>query len=291
MRQLKITKQITNRESQSFNKYLNEISQLKGPLTPDEEIELAERIKKGDKKAEDELVLRNLRFVISVAKQYQGYDVPLEDLVNEGNYGLIKAARRFDSTMGYKFISYAVWWIRQAILQYLNENARAIRLPLNKITQLNKIKKAQLSLEQELNREPELDEIMERLKYSIKREAVETVLSMERGLKSLDADNNNNGKDSDEFRLKDILEDPNQETTDNKMLVEDQKIEIDRLIKKLPPRHQTVIIQYYGLDRQGERTLEEIANGIDLTRERVRQIKNDALLFMAKCGKHNVLKS
>jgi RNA polymerase primary sigma factor len=288
MRQLKISKQITNRDSLSFGKYLTEVSQIKGPLTPEEETNLAERIKKGDKKAEDELVLRNLRFVISVAKQYQGYEVQIGDLVKEGNYGLIKAARKFDATMGNKFISYAVWWVRQTILQYLSEHSRSIRLPLNRVTQLNKIKKTQMILEQELAREPEVDEIFERLEGKVKMEDIESVLLMDKSVRSLDADNNRDSKDGDDFRLKDILQDPNQEDTDAKMLLNDQKFEVSRVVKKLSPIYQTVIIQYYGLDRKGERTLEEISQEIGLTRERVRQIKNDAIIRMANLIKNKV---
>ena len=281
MRQLKITKQITNRDSESLNKYLSEISKLKGPLSAEEEVALAHRIQLGDQEAEHELILRNTRFVVSVAKQYQNYNVPLGDLINEGNLGLIKAAKKFDGTKGNKFISYAVWWIRQTVLQSLNENGRVIRLPLNKITQLNKIKKAQAILEQDLGRKPSVDEVVSELNFEISRDDVKNILIAEKSIKPLDAGTPNNN-DSEDFRLQDVLIDPNQSPADQGINKSDKTIQINRMLSKIPNRNQLVIIHYFGLRGESEKTLDEIAQMIGLTRERVRQLKNSSLTSLAR---------
>ncbi|MFA5369054.1 MAG: RNA polymerase sigma factor RpoD/SigA [Candidatus Paceibacterota bacterium] len=294
MRSLKITKQITVLESKSFEKYLQEIGKLnrKNSLTAEEEVELAERIKKGDKKAEKELIERNLRFVVSVAKQYQHECCQLEDLVSEGNIGLVTAARRFDLTRGYKFISYAVWWIRQSILCYLSENARSIRLPLNKVGQLNKIKKAQEKFEQIHHRRPSSEEIIETLDFEMSAEGVDTLFMLDKGAQSLNVkiSNNGSGSNSEDLTLEDLLIDYTAKAADEDMEMKDFKEIVKKILNKMQPNQKTVIEMYYGLNGGEPRTLDEIANHMDLSRERIRQIKNSAVKVMGSARNHEIVR-
>ena len=290
MKSIKITQQITRRDSLSFLRYLQEVSKLSkmGSLTQEEEIALADRIKNGDTKAETELIERNLRFVISVAKRYQGEGYPLEDLIGEGNYGLIKAARRYDSTKGCKFISYAVWWIRQAILCYLNENARSIRLPLNKVSQLSKIRKAQEKLEQELHRKPTSEEIIESLDFDIRFDDVANILLIEKGTQSLNADISSNPK-AEGFTLEDIVEDFAAQATDDTMNEKDLEGVVKRILNKISSRSRMIIEMYYGLNGENQKTLDEIGTELELTRERIRQIKKDTLRVLSSRKNYKLL--
>jgi len=293
MKSLKITQQITRRESESFAKYLQEIARLSKniTLTAKEEAELAERIKRGDKKAEKELIEMNLRFVISVAKQYQNEGCPLEDLVGEGNIGLIKAVRRFDASKGCKFISYAVWWIRESILYYLNENARTIRLPLNKIGQLKKIKKVQDKFEQIHHRRPTTDEVIETLNFELSSEDLEEMFLIDKGVQSLDVQITNNGSSKAEgFTLEDLLEDYTVQRADEHMETQDLKMIVKTILDKLSPNHKTVVEMYYGLRGDEPKTLDEIATYLDLSRERIRQIKNSALCNMESAKNYSIMK-
>jgi RNA polymerase primary sigma factor len=267
---LKITKQFTNRESQSLDKYLQEIGKV-DLLTPEEEIELAIRIKKNDAKALEKLVNANLRFVVSVAKQYQNQGLSLGDLINEGNLGLIKAARRFDETRGFKFISYAVWWIRQSILQALAEQSRIVRLPLNRVGALNKIGKAYCNLEQEYEREPSTHELAQELDMDIS-EVSDTLKISGRAI-SMDAP----FTQGDENRLIDILENEEQPSPDYSLMSESLRREIERALSTLSEREAEVIKLYFGLNKEHSLTLEEIGEKFNLTRERVRQIKEKAI--------------
>lgn len=267
---MKIVKQFTNRESQSLDKYLQEIGKV-DLLTPDEEIELAIRIKQNDSIALEKLVKANLRFVVSVAKQYQNQGLSLGDLINEGNLGLIKAARRFDETRGFKFISYAVWWIRQSILQALAEQSRIVRLPLNRVGALNKIGKAYSSLEQEFEREPNPEEIAQELNMDI-NEIAETLKVAGKAV-SMDAPLSQ----GEENRLLDILESTEQPSPDSDLISESLKKEIERALSTLSEREAEVIKLYFGLNRESAMTLEEIGEKFNLTRERVRQIKEKAI--------------
>jgi RNA polymerase primary sigma factor len=267
---LKITKQFTNRESQSLDKYLQEIGKV-DLLTPYEEVELAIRIKKNDAAALEKLVNANLRFVVSVAKQYQNQGLSLGDLINEGNLGLIKAARRFDETRGFKFISYAVWWIRQSILQALAEQSRIVRLPLNRVGALNKIGKAYSSLEQEYEREPSTNELAQELDMDIS-EVSDTLKISGRAI-SMDAP----FIQGDENRLIDILENEEQPSPDYTLMSESLRREIERALSTLSEREAEVIKLYFGLNKEHSLTLEEIGEKFNLTRERVRQIKEKAI--------------
>ena len=267
---MKITKQFTNRESQSLDKYLQEIGKV-DLLTPDEEIELAIRIKQNDPVALEKLVKANLRFVVSVSKQYQNQGLSLGDLINEGNLGLIKAARRFDETRGFKFISYAVWWIRQAILQALAEQSRIVRLPLNRVGALNKIGKAYNSLEQEFEREPTSAELAQELDMDI-NEVADTLKIAGRAV-SMDAPFSS----GEENRLLDILENDEQPSPDQKLMTESLRDEIERALSTLSERETEVIKLYFGLNKEHSLTLEEIGEKFNLTRERVRQIKEKAI--------------
>jgi RNA polymerase primary sigma factor len=267
---LKITKQFTNRESQSLDKYLQEIGKV-DLLTPDEEIELAIRIKKNDPKALEKLVKANLRFVVSVAKQYQNQGLSLGDLINEGNLGLIKAARRFDETRGFKFISYAVWWIRQSILQALAEQSRIVRLPLNRVGALNKIGKAYSNLEQEFEREPNAYELAQELDMDINE--VSDTLKISGRHVSMDAP----FLIGEENRLLDILESDEEPSPDFSLMSESLKSEIERALSTLSEREAEVIKLYFGLNSEHSLTLEEIGEKFNLTRERVRQIKEKAI--------------
>ncbi len=267
---MKITKQFTNRESQSLDKYLQEIGKV-DLLTPDEEIELAIRIKQNDQLALEKLVKANLRFVVSVAKQYQNQGLTLGDLINEGNLGLIKAAKRFDETRGFKFISYAVWWIRQSILQSLAEQSRIVRLPLNRVGALNKIGKAYSNLEQEFEREPSAQELATELNMDI-NEISETIKIGGRAV-SMDAP----FAQGDENRLIDVLENDEQPSPDFTLMSESLKREIERALSTLSEREAEVVKLYFGLNKEHSLTLEEIGEKFNLTRERVRQIKEKAI--------------
>ena len=267
---MKITKQFTNRESQSLDKYLQEIGKV-DLLTPDEEIELAIRIKKNDQRALEKLVKANLRFVVSVAKQYQNQGLSLGDLINEGNLGLIKAAKRFDETRGFKFISYAVWWIRQSILQALAEQSRIVRLPLNRVGALNKIGKAYSNLEQEFEREPNAEEIAQELNMDINE--ISDTLKVAGKAVSMDAPISQ----GEENRLLDVLESTEQPSPDSNLITESLKKEIQRALSTLSEREAEVIQLYFGLNRDSALTLEEIGEKFNLTRERVRQIKEKAI--------------
>lgn len=285
MRQLKITKSITNRESQSLEKYLQEIGKV-GLITPEEEVQLAIRIKQGDQKALEKLTNSNLRFVVSVAKQYQNQGLSLSDLINEGNLGLIKAAQRFDETRGFKFISYAVWWIRQSILQALAEQSRIVRLPLNKVGLTNKIVKAYSQLEQEFEREPSSEELSELLNLSL--DEIENTLGVSSRHISVDAP----FSDSDENCLLDILENKNAESTDNDLSYNDSlRCEIDRSLSSLSERQRQVLKFYFGIGVEHALSLEDIGEYFNLTRERVRQIKDKAILKLQTTNRSNLLKA
>ena len=266
----KLTKQYTNRESQSLDKYLQEIGKVE-LLDPEEEIELAQRIKKGDQKSLEKLTKANLRFVVSVAKQYQNQGLSLGDLINEGNLGLIKAAKRFDETRGFKFISYAVWWIRQSILQALAEQSRIVRLPLNRVGALNKIGKAFSILEQEFEREPSASELAEELDMSL-FEVADTLKISGRHL-SMDAPFIQ-GEDN---RLLDVIQDERTPMPDHILVRESLSKEVERALGTLTEREAEVIRLYFGLGREHSLTLEEIGEKFQLTRERVRQIKEKAI--------------
>ncbi len=285
---MKIGKQFTNRESQSIDKYLQEIGKVE-LLDVEEEIDLAKKIKYGDdkekQKALEKLTKANLRFVVSVAKQYQNQGLSLGDLINEGNLGLIKAAKRFDETRGFKFISYAVWWIRQSILQALAEQSRIVRLPLNRVGALNKIGKAYSTLEQEFEREPSADELAEQLDMSL-YEVSDTLKISGRHL-SIDAPFVH-GEDS---RLVDIMPNQNQPLPDHKLINESLKIEIQRALNTLSSRERDVLKLYYGLDQENPLTLEEIGEKFKLTRERVRQIKEKAIRRLKHASKSKQLKT
>lgn len=267
---MKITKQFTNRESQSLDKYLQEIGKV-DLLTPDEEVELAIRIKKNDQLALEKLVKANLRFVVSVAKQYQNQGLTLGDLINEGNLGLIKAARRFDETRGFKFISYAVWWIRQSILQALAEQSRIVRLPLNRVGALNKIGKAYSNLEQEFEREPSAAELAQELDMDISE--VSDTLKISGRHVSMDAP----FAQGEENRLLDVLENGEEPSPDYSLMNDSLKREIERALSTLTERESEVVKLYFGLNKEHSLTLEEIGEKFNLTRERVRQIKEKAI--------------
>ena len=285
MRQLKISKQITNRESQSLDKYLQEIGKVE-LLTPDEEVELARRIKQGDQVALEKLTKANLRFVVSVAKQYQNQGLSLGDLINEGNLGLIKAAKRFDETRGFKFISYAVWWIRQSILQALAEQSRIVRLPLNRVGALNKIGKAFSKLEQEFEREPSPEEISEVLD-SMSEEEISDTLKISGRHVSVDAP----FVQGEENRLLDVLENDSEPNPDNELINESLSKEVERALSTLTQREAEVIRLYFGIGVEHSLTLEEIGEKFDLTRERVRQIKEKAIRRLRHTSRSKGLKT
>ncbi|MGE5499123.1 MAG: RNA polymerase sigma factor RpoD/SigA [Syntrophothermus sp.] len=268
---MKITKQFTNRESQSLDKYLQEIGKVE-LLTPDEEIELAVRIKKGDQTALEKLTKANLRFVVSVAKQYQNQGLSLGDLINEGNLGLMKAAKKFDETKGFKFISYAVWWIRQSILQAIGEHSRIVRLPLNRVGTLSKIAKAHNSLEQEYERAPNVDELAKELNIDV----TEVLYAMEISGRHISMDAPfSQGEESN--NLLDVIPDFQQPEPDSKLMQQSLKEEIESTLATLSEREATVIKHYFGIDTENSLTLEELGDKLNLTRERVRQIKEKAL--------------
>jgi RNA polymerase primary sigma factor len=283
MRQLKISKQITNRESQSLDKYLQEIGKV-DLLTPDEEVSLAQRIKEGDQFALEKLTKANLRFVVSVAKQYQNQGLSLGDLINEGNLGLIKAAKRFDETRGFKFISYAVWWIRQSILQALAEQSRIVRLPLNRVGSLNKISKSFSELEQKFEREPSPEEIAEVLELTT-AEVVDTLKISGRHV-SVDAP----FVQGEENRLLDVLENDDEESPDTGLMNDSLRKEVQRALSTLTKREADVITLYFGLNGEHSLTLEEIGEKFNLTRERVRQIKEKAIRRLRHTSRSKALK-
>jgi RNA polymerase primary sigma factor len=285
MRQLKITKSITNRESQSLEKYLQEIGKVE-LISPEEEVKLATLIKQGDQQALDRLTKANLRFVVSVAKQYQNQGLSLPDLINEGNLGLIKAAQRFDETRGFKFISYAVWWIRQSILQSLAEQSRIVRLPLNKVGLTNRIQKAYSLLEQQFEREPSPEELAEVLQMDL--EEVSATLGLSARHVSMDTPMSE-GEDS---TLLDVMENPNAEKTDADL---DHKesliIEIDRSLKTLTERQKEVICFFFGIGVDHPMSLEDIGEKFNLTRERVRQIKDKAITKLRAANRCKMLRT
>ena len=284
MRQLKITKQVTNRETASLDKYLQEIGKV-DLITAEEEVELAQRIREGDQIALEKLTKANLRFVVSVAKQYQNQGLSLPDLINEGNLGLIKAAQRFDETRGFKFISYAVWWIRQSILQALAEQSRIVRLPLNKIGSINKINKAYASIEQEEERAPSANEIATFLDMS-ESDVKESQRNSGRHV-SMDAPLVE-GEDSN---LYDVLRSGESPNPDRELLNASLSIEIERALETLTPREADVIRLYFGLESKQSLTLEEIGERFDLTRERVRQIKEKAIRRLKHISRSKILKT
>jgi RNA polymerase primary sigma factor len=283
MRQLKISKQITNRESQSLDKYLQEIGKV-DLLTPDEEVDLAKKIRDGDQVALEKLTKANLRFVVSVAKQYQNQGLSLGDLINEGNLGLIKAAQRFDETRGFKFISYAVWWIRQSILQALAEQSRIVRLPLNRVGSLNKISKAFSQLEQDFEREPSPEELAAVLEISA-AEVVDTLKISGRHV-SVDAP----FVQGEENRLLDVLENDDEEKPDSGLMTDSLRREVQRALHTLTPREADVVSYYFGLNGEHAMTLEEIGEKFNLTRERVRQIKEKAIRRLRHTSRSKALK-
>jgi RNA polymerase primary sigma factor len=285
MRQLKITKSITNRESQSLEKYLQEIGKVE-LISPEEEVKLAVRIKQGDQKALDKLTKANLRFVVSVAKQYQNQGLSLPDLINEGNLGLIKAAQRFDETRGFKFISYAVWWIRQSILQALAEQSRIVRLPLNKVGLTNRIQKAYSHLEQEFEREPSAEELAELLELDI--EEVSSTLGISARHVSMDTPLSE-GEDN---TLLDVMENPNAERAETNIEhKESLKQEIDRSLRTLTERQKEVICFFFGIGVDHPMSLEDIGDKFNLTRERVRQIKDKAITKLRGNSRSKMLRS
>lgn len=285
MRQLKITKSITNRESQSLEKYLQEIGKV-DLISPEEEVSLAIRIKQGDQKALEKLTKANLRFVVSVAKQYQNQGLSLSDLINEGNLGLIKAAQRFDETRGFKFISYAVWWIRQSILQALAEQSRIVRLPLNKVGLTNKISKAYSQLEQEFEREPSADELATLLELNT--EEVEATLGVAARHVSMDAP----FQDGEDNTLLDVLENPNCSSADTDLAYgESLRLEIDRSLNTLTDRQKDVLKLYFGIGVDNQMSLEDIGDKFGLTRERVRQIKDKAISKLRSTSRCRLLRN
>ena len=284
MRQLKITKQVTNRETASLDKYLQEIGKV-DLITADEEVEFAKRIKAGDQRALEKLTKANLRFVVSVAKQYQNQGLTLPDLINEGNLGLIKAAQRFDETRGFKFISYAVWWIRQSILQALAEQSRIVRLPLNKIGSINKINKTFAFLEQAHERQPSAEEIAKELDMTV--EDVKQSLKNSGRHVSMDAPL----IDGEDSNLYDVLRSGESPNPDKELLHESLRTEIERALETLTPREADVIRLYFGLAGQHSMTLEEIGETFDLTRERVRQIKEKAIRRLKHTSRSKILKT
>lgn len=284
MRQLKISKSITNRESASLDKYLQEIGHEE-LLTTDEEVELAQRIRKGDKRALERLTKANLRFVVSVAKQYQNQGLSLPDLINEGNVGLIKAAEKFDETRGFKFISYAVWWIRQSILQAIAEQSRLVRLPLNQVGSVNKIARELNRFEQEHERKPSVDEIAERV--DLPEDKIADAMKANSRHVSMDAPI----ADGEDSSMIDFLAGGDSSNTDRELAIESLKAEVSRILKLLSDKEQKVVRAFFGIDGSPEMTLDEIGEKYNLTRERVRQIKEKALHRLRFNTKNKLLKS
>ncbi len=284
MRQLKISKTITNRDTASLDKYLQDIGKEE-LLTIDEEVELAQRIRRGDNTALEKLTKANLRFVVSVAKQYQHQGLTLQDLINEGNLGLIKAAKKFDETRGFKFISYAVWWIRQSILQALAEQSRIVRLPLNQVSAVNRIYRFFNDFQQEYNREPTPEEVSEAL--DMPPQKIRSILSAASKHTSMDAPLTD---DSDSNSLADVMIDDEAERTDELLMRESLFMEIERALSTLPEREGDIIKQFYGIG-MAEQSLREICETLGLTRERVRQLKERALKKMRKTSRSKHLKT
>lgn len=285
MRQLKIAKQVTNRETASLDKYLQEIGRV-DLITPDEEVELARRIRMGDKAALERLTKANLRFVVSVSKQYQNQGLALPDLINEGNVGLIKAAERFDETRGFKFISYAVWWIRQSILQALAEQARIVRLPLNQVGSLNKINKAFSRLEQEYERPPSAEELAEALE--VPEDKIKESLNVSGRHVSMDAPLTTN---EDGGTLMDVMANTDAPKTDHVLMAESLQKEIERSLSTLTDKEREIIRLFFGIGMNHGLTLEEIGAKFNLTRERVRQIKEKAIRRLRHTSRNKLLKS
>jgi RNA polymerase primary sigma factor len=285
MRQLKITKQVTNRETKSLNSYLQDVSKIE-LITAEEEVELAQRIREGDQLALDKLTKSNLRFVISVAKQYQNQGLTLSDLINEGNVGLVKAAQRFDETRGFKFISYAVWWIRQSILQAISEQSRVVRLPLNKIGDINKIRKAAIHLEQVHERVPSAAEIALEVDMSINN--VKQALKNSSRSLSMDAPFQEGENDNN---LYDILSSGESPKPDSGLLTDSLRIEIERVLDTISPRESDVLKLSFGLGGQPAMSLQEIGDTFDLSRERVRQIREKAIRRLRQQSKNHILKN
>ena len=283
MRQLKITKSITDRGSEALDKYLQEIAKEE-LVTMEEEVELARRIREGDRKALERLTKANLRFVVSVAKQYQNQGLSLPDLINEGNVGLIKAAEKFDETRGFKFISYAVWWIRQSILQALAEQSRIVRLPLNQVGAAGKISRIMNKFEQENERHPSVNEIEDQI--DLPKEKIDEALNLSTHHVSMDAP----FADGDENSLLDILVNEDSPTADRQLVLESLKTEIDSMLKLLNERERNILQAFFGIN-QPELTLEEIGVKYGLTRERVRQIKEKAIRRLRECAQNKILKS
>lgn len=282
MRQLKIATQITNRDSQAVEKYLQEISKI-SLLTPEEETTLAQRIKMGDQNALERLVTGNLRFVVSVAKQYQHQGLSLSDLINEGNLGLIKAAQRFDETKGFKFISYAVWWIRQSILQALAEQGRLVRLPQNKIGTYNKANKAYIAFEQEHEREPSTEELAEMMEMN--ENDINTIFQSNSRHMSLDAPVH----EAEDVAMRDLME--GDDVTDDDVMRDSLRAEIRRVLQSLSPRESEIVNAYFGLDGENGTSIEQIGQKYDLTKERIRQIKERAIKRLQKARYSSALKT
>ena len=286
MRQLKITKQVTNRETASLDKYLQEIGRV-DLITAEEEVELAQRIKAGDQDALERLTKANLRFVVSVSKQYQNQGLSLPDLINEGNLGLIKAAQRFDETRGFKFISYAVWWIRQSILQALAEQSRIVRLPLNKIGSINKINKAFAKLEQEFERPPSASELAEVLEMTLD----EVKQSLKNSGRHVSMDAPLKDGDDSSSTMYDVLSHDDNPSPEEGLMIDSLRKEIERSLHTLTAREADVVRLYFGLNGEHPLTLEEIGERFDLTRERVRQIKEKAIRRLKHTSRSKILKS
>ncbi|WP_111309372.1 sigma-70 family RNA polymerase sigma factor [Confluentibacter sediminis] len=284
MRQLKITKQVTNRESKSLDKYLQDISKI-GLITADEEVELAQKIRKGDQKALDKLTTANLRFVVSVSKQYQNQGLALPDLINEGNAGLVKAAKRFDETRGFKFISYAVWWIRQSILQALAEQSRIVRLPLNKIGSINKINKTYSLLEQTHERPPSAEEIASNLDFTVSN--VKQSMKISGKHISMDAPL----REGEVSNLYDVMSSNESPQADRGLMNDSLNVEVNRVLETLSEKEAKVIRHYYGISQKHPMSLQEIGDAFGLTRERVRQIKEKAIRRLRRTSKNKILKT
>jgi RNA polymerase primary sigma factor len=284
MRQLKISKQVTNRDTMSLDKYLHEIGKIE-LLTPESEVELAKRIKMGDRQAFEKLIKGNLRFVVSVSKQYQNQGLSLSDLINEGNLGLIKAAERFDETRGFKFISYAVWWIRQSVLQALAEQARIVRLPLNKIGSISKINRAFSKLEQEYQREPTTDELASILE--INPSLIEDSVNLSGLHISMDAPL----RDDEDNNLYDVMLNDESPSADNELMLNSLRKEIERSLSTLSEREADVLRYFFGLNGYPILTMEEIGEKLFLTRERVRQIKEKAIKKLKNKFRNQLLRS
>ena len=284
MRQLKINQSITNRNDRSFEKYLSDIS--KNPMiTVDEEVRLAKKIREGDEAALNKLVNANLRFVVSVAKQYQNHGMLLPDIINEGNLGLIKAAKRFDESRGFKFISYAVWWIRQAILDSLSEKSRVIRVPLNQVGVMSKINQAYSRLEQELERPPTEEEIS--FELGMEEIKVKSNINSTRGTVSLDSPM---GGDTENSSMLEVLYNKDSPSTDSEVIKDSLIVDIERILNTLDPKYREIVKLYYGIGYSHPRSLDEIGHEFKLTKERVRQIKERSLKKLRKGSRGNLLK-